>query len=333
MTWFNKLTGFDETTPEEVRNNLILDGETITSRTNGKSYHCGQLEIVSLGELRQANSGLLSNKGRIRIQEVVGDVQALHKNPSNKNALFQAASQFNLLEMTSPTVTPERGIGIYQFDRTQGPACAIACGAGTIYRNYFVPLNDGIGQTASNQVDCLDDVADYFNNEELHLWRMRNGYMLASEEGLLHINRLLGRLSSTEREELKAQLKIGVQWNTEVTLNGEGQLVSQAYCSALPVAYTSIDPIYWEGFACLILEALYEATFHAAVLNARNTGSNKVFLTLVGGGAFGNELSWIIDSISTALEKFRSTALDVRIVSYGHSNSRVRTLADRWQTD
>jgi hypothetical protein len=36
--------------------------------------------------------------------------------------------------MVSPRVTPEDGVGIYDLDRTQGPACAVAAGAGTIYR-------------------------------------------------------------------------------------------------------------------------------------------------------------------------------------------------------
>jgi transposase len=48
--------------------------------------------------------------------------------------------QFNLLEMTSPSVSPEHGVTRYQDDHTQGPACAIAAGAATIYRNYFAPV-------------------------------------------------------------------------------------------------------------------------------------------------------------------------------------------------
>ena len=35
------------------------------------------------------------------------------------------ASQFNLLEMTVPGIIPEKGVGIYEFDKTQGSACAI----------------------------------------------------------------------------------------------------------------------------------------------------------------------------------------------------------------
>ena len=34
---------------------------------------------------------------------------------------------------------PEDGVTIYSADPTQGPACALACAAGSVYRNYFCP--------------------------------------------------------------------------------------------------------------------------------------------------------------------------------------------------
>ena len=37
-------------------------------------------------------------------------MRALHADPANAQALFQVASQFNTLEMTGPSVTPEDGI-------------------------------------------------------------------------------------------------------------------------------------------------------------------------------------------------------------------------------
>lgn len=85
--------------------------------------------------------------------EVVADTQALHLDKANAGAIFQVASQFNLLEMIGPNATPRDGVGIYEYDQTQGPVCAIACGAGTIYRNYFARLNDSVGQTNGEQVD------------------------------------------------------------------------------------------------------------------------------------------------------------------------------------
>lgn len=84
--------------------------------------------------------------GRLEVGVVTG--RQMHHSPENAGALFQVASQFNLLEMTSPTVTPEHGITRYRYDHTQGPACAIAAGAATIYRNYFAPVSGSHGQTA-----------------------------------------------------------------------------------------------------------------------------------------------------------------------------------------
>ena len=42
-----------------------------------------------------------------------GDVKKHLTDPTNQNSLFQVASQFNLLEMDSPAMTPERGVDIY----------------------------------------------------------------------------------------------------------------------------------------------------------------------------------------------------------------------------
>jgi hypothetical protein len=61
----------------------------------------------------------------------------------------------------------------------------------------------------------------------------------------------------------------------------------------------------------------YEATLWAAVINARHSGSNVLFLTRLGGGAFGNETEWIHGAMRRALTKVVDVKLDVRVVSYG----------------
>ena len=326
--WFKQLTGFDEVSPEYVRERLLIDGTKLTSKVNGRSYRFGTLEIPTLEELRETAPPPEAFSDKILVSEVIANVRQIHRNTANKNALIQAASQFNLLEMTGPHITPEQGVDGYEHDFTQGPACAIACGAGTIYRNYFVPVKGKPGQTADNQIDCLELIGKTLNNEELHLWKMSNGYALVNQEGLLKVNSILAKATDEYIEDLKSRLKIGLQWQTEVTLADSQQLVSQAYCSALPVAYMNIEPFYWERFGRLVLEATYEATLYAALINLEKTGCNKVFLTLVGGGAFGNETSWIIDSIARAISKFGKTPLDVKIVSFERSNPRVRQFID-----
>jgi hypothetical protein len=195
-SWFEKLTGFVEQSPEQVRNLITLQGETMHSVTNGKSFRCGILEIPTLGELRTKAKTVGSERpGDLRVTEVVANVQQLHLDPKNANAMFQVASQFNLLEMTAPEVTPESGITQYEYDLTQGPACAIAAGAGTIYRNYFVEVDGQPGQTKHRQLDCLADMGRALDGSESPFWTMRNGYALPSENGLRLIAQRLGIMS------------------------------------------------------------------------------------------------------------------------------------------
>jgi hypothetical protein len=329
MTWFETLTGFPEESPKQVRANIAVDGNALKSLVNGKVLICGELETPSLAELRERVHSSGYELGRILVRELVANVQDLHTNVSNAGSLFQVASQFNLLEMVSPNVTPEHGVGIYEQDRTQGPACAIAAGAGTIYRNYFAAVDGHTGQSAGNQIDCLADIGAALGNSQNRLWEMRNGYALASHSGLVEISTQLRASSENELDELRKLLRIGIQWNTQVTLNGCQHTVSQAYCSALPVAYSDHLSNLWGDFARLVLEASYEAAICAAILNSQSSGNNQVFLTLLGGGAFGNEADWIVGGIQRALSLYRDVDLDVAIVSYGSSKQYIQELVNQ----
>jgi hypothetical protein len=321
MDWFERLTGFRETHYEETRSRLFVEDGRLRSRANGRSWGIGTLEVVSFAELRsRAQPALEGMRRRLRVSNVVGDVRQLHADPHLRHALFQVASHFNLLEMTGPEVTPEHGVTRYEGDPTQGPACAIAAGAATIYRNYFVPVEGVAGQTSERQIDCLADVGQALGNDPLRLWDMRNGYAMCTDPGLDAIGARLTSMDEVERDDLRSRLRIGVHSNVEVTGAGDSDahsFVSQAFCSALPVAYGRHDAAAWEPFARLLLEASYEATMWAAVLNAQATGSNTVLLTRVGGGAFGNEPGWIRDAMVRAMRGVADNELDVRLVSYG----------------
>ena len=332
MNWFERLTGFRESEYSDTRSKLRVDGRQLRSLVNGKSYGIGTLELVSLQALRDrvlAGSGM---PGRLKVSLVRGDVRAMHQLPENAGALFQVASQFNLLEMMSPSVTPEQGVTRYESDPTQGPACAVAAGAATIYRNYFANVGSHKGQTKDTQLDGLADLGNALS-EALgqsieSMWRMENGYAMCSLAGLQAI---AGHLESLNQEQVKllgGKLRIGVHSDVEVTYSDgpKRQLVSQAFCSALPVAYSSIPALQWKPFATLVLQAAYEATMLAAVLNAERGASNVVFLTRLGGGAFGNDDEWIQFAIRSALQMVRGNALDVRLVSHGSPTAAMAQL-------
>ncbi len=209
--WFKELTGFTETNGENVRKNLLIDGQTMTSKVNNRSFHFGELQIATLQKLKQQviDKGLFAKfSGKIKVSEVVADVAELHADIANKNALFQVASQFNLLEMVSPHIIPEQGVDCYENDYTQGPTCAIACGAGTIYRNYFVPIQNAqgeiiqIGQSYDKQIDCLQLIGESLDNNNQHFWQMKNGYALLSRDNILQLNEKLNQLFDNQRQAL-----------------------------------------------------------------------------------------------------------------------------------
>ncbi len=161
---------------------------------------------------------------------------------------------------------------------------------------------------------------------------MQNGYMLPSTTGLSRINKQFEQLTPLELDELRGALRIGLHTNTEVTLAGCSHVVTQAFCSAVPVAYTSYAARDWAPFAKLVLEAAYEATICAAILNAQQTSNRSVFLTLLGGGAFGNQSQWIYDAIERAIQLHPRSGLEIYLVSYGRSVRDLALLANRLTT-
>ena len=305
MGWFHDLTGLASDAPDAVRAGIevLADGRL---RTPARVIDPGRVSLPSLADLR----GIARSDAPNRWREVVGDVTALHADPANAGDLFQVASQFNLLEMPEPGVTPDHGIANYETDRTQGPACAMACGAGTIWRNYFLPLDGQVGQSAGRQVDTLADLGAALMPDWAEAMEMRNGYALPRPGGL---DRIAAALHGADSEALKGRLRVGVQKDTEVTLPGAGHRVHQVYASALPVAYGRETATAWEPLARLVLEAAYEATLLAAL----EVGASRVWLTRLGGGAFGNRAEWIDDAIALAAQRVETGGLDVVMVRHG----------------
>ena len=348
----------------------------LTSRRSGESFGVGSFATPSVGELRRGLMGVdaltslhvgaeaaarPSSNGTVSVEHrVTADALALHQ--ANPLATIQAASQFNCLEFPSPDCTPEDGVTMYAYDPTQGPACALACAPATVVRNYFGV--DGSGQTRERQIDNLASLAAALRphpheheyeplgggaggREGLHTyWDVRNGYTFSSAERLRALNAELERRHAS-RDELVQLVRVGVHSHVETVFAnrsfsplppGERSRVTQVFASALSVAYSGVLPhTLWEPLARIALEGAYEATLLAAAgERVRGVGSGVCFLTLLGGGVFGNELEWILESMSRALARTRATlaavnalhrgprvALDVVVAHHSRLNPRV----------
>ncbi|KDO32584.1 hypothetical protein SPRG_03058 [Saprolegnia parasitica CBS 223.65] len=339
MEWFKTLFGFREKglAYDEVQAKFEIVNETqLCSLTNGKTYDIGTFECLSLATLRD-HAMCVGRLGHVRLTHAASkDVFLLHCDPRNRHATFQAASQFNCLEFAHPRARPEDGVTIYAHDMTQGPACAIAAGPGTVFRNYFAsPDADQQGQRAASQINNLEDVEDMLDNERHQYFRVVNGYTDATNASLQRLNDVL---ETANTDDLENALKVGVHWNVEVPFqaryrpsspSSDKQLVTQVYCSAISCGYSYASATAWAPFASLVLRASYEATLWAAIINASITGSTQVFLTVLGGGVFGNKTAWILDAIAVAVAKCHAFDLDVVIVHYMKVDKALVTALDK----
>jgi hypothetical protein len=315
--WFSELFGFHEGSDAlerqaNVQANLTFDDTTNTvySHANGRTFTVGKLETPSVLELRNAANALNGYPLKGTCDVIKADVSELHRNTLNCGATFQAASQFNLLEMVAPYhTTPSDGITNYANDHTQGPVCAIECAAGTVYRNYYA-------QGDSNQIDCLKNV-----DEKLHdskLWNMSNGYCMLTDWGVVYMD---WNQRTLKDEDIFDNLQVGIQYDTEVVYSQSKHRVTQVYCSAIPVAYMK-NARGSHGvrlFANQVLKKSYEATVYAAVLNAEITGNRDLFLTFVGGGAFGNNDDDIISVVMATVSLAKSYGINPIVVCYDNS--------------
>ena len=293
--WYRNLFGFTESTLEGTRREFTIEeapGDTLLlrSKKNNKAYNVGNFSTPSLGELQARAGSLARGRGLIRVTTAVNDVSVYHGLPENKHATFQVASQFNCLEFPSPRVTPEEGVTGYIGDRTQGPACSIACGPATVFRNNFVNMDDasthlgsGGGQSRNRQINNLLDVSTALGNEpEGRFFEVRNGYVFANGTGgLTALNEVLQQAAATageggattvaavsEEDRLLSLLRVGVHRDVQVTSSrwgavaqeDEGHTVTQVFGSALSVAYDSFPTALWEPMARLVLRASCKVT-------------------------------------------------------------------------
>ena len=215
--------------------------------------------------------------------------------------------------MTGPSITPDKGITGYEWDHTQGPACALSCPAATLYRNYFLGHDPSLKETY--QVNLLEGVDNLLKNEENKYWYIQNGYCKA------HVN--FGKLRPFLEEnkqihaEIVENLKIGIHWETEVS--DRKHRVCQVFCSALPISYNRQRDEEWEIFAKLVLEGYYKGCLLVGAISAleKNKMKVKVYLTMLGGGAFGNPEWWIKEAIEKSLGVVDRNLVEVVLVKFG----------------
>lgn len=305
IAWFEDLTGVRETTYAKTRAAFTPNSHKTVILTPAGPLPIGDFQMPCLKALVQSlplPSGLPNT-----IRVIKGDAFDLHHDPDNAGAVFQVASQFNCLEHIAPGRGLEAGLSGYARDRTQGPACALACPADLLFRHFFV-------QTPKQQLDGAAGIfKELQDTQTTPPWKMVNGYLVPVKGGTISAVGTVSHLSETQLRRLMGHLRVGVTWGAWVSR--AEQRVTQVYCSAVPLSYFRArypEPYY--PLASMFLKGAYTATLAIAARQKARGGSGKVFLTRVGGGAFWNPPALIDAAMAHAMTRLEGRGLEVYLV-------------------
>ncbi|KAH0790516.1 hypothetical protein GPJ56_005595 [Histomonas meleagridis] len=325
--WFERMFGFKENL-QSVNENFEVHEEGgfvfLRSKVNLAKYCAGHFEIRKLSSFQR-----LTPRGGGKLHLIRGngtksnplnlvDVIAAEANPDNHGATFQVASNFNCLDhVPQGNHRPPQGTCSEYYTRlVQGPPADVACGPALLYRQYFLPLPNGtIGQVdINNDLNLLSETP------------------IPVHDGYTYIPESLAKdpqFIQFDWENLD-HYPIGLHTEVDVTMDRAPhgmfklvpppQRVHQVFCSAVAFNnYGSKDPFVYR-IASYILRAEYRATILAAWENSLNfpgrPGSNKCFLTLIGGGVFLTPMQIVTDAINECKDIIVASGLDVYIVCF-----------------
>uniref|UniRef100_A0A6B2L742 Uncharacterized protein n=1 Tax=Arcella intermedia TaxID=1963864 RepID=A0A6B2L742_9EUKA len=336
--FFEEIWGFKESI-KSVKEYLQIDTSSdknhIISLINARTVQPGNFETRKINSFNEQDLvAKIKKKGTLSI--VIGngphttqydrvDIGALQAHPANRGATFQVASNFNCLEFVDERDSASVGITKYVFDQTQGPAACISAAPGVLYRNYFVPHYVD-GKLYKGQ---LEQQINLLNNFFIPV---TNGYINFNGNELTEI------YEPTWDDHFftdYGDVKVGVQTNVEVTsgtkrdgliymVEQSGQIINQVFTASINLGgtramFASRPKI--QKLAQMLLKAAYRGTILVAMENALKAppelvGRNKLFLTLIGGGAFGNDLEWIVGALYEQLELIKRSGLEITLVIY-----------------
>lgn len=262
-------------------------------------YSAGRFRTLSVSELRRMASAR-PERGPSRFSILLGadpltDIGALQAFDDG-GSLFQAASQFNCLEAPGPRVT---AVANYLYDPTQGPRASIGAWPATLLRHYRAP--DGQGghfvQTDQAQLNLLAAAC------APGVGQVQSGYLSAATVAK-------PRAFAQRLEAHFEQLQVGLHEDAEVVFGANwdgwvptpGPHIAQVFTSTLAAGGYG-EPVrpggVWEDIARSCLRAAYLGT----LLAARAVGRERVVLTLIGGGVFGNPHSLILEQVLWAVDQ------------------------------
>jgi len=264
---------------------------------------CNSTLLHGTGPVICFNNKVINNNNpvNVRVEEFIDIADLQGQLKTADKAMVQVASNFNCLETPNRYITPDNGalIECLYRDCTQGPAATCGPLAASLYRCHFV--FEGKGQNHKTQINLLSDVYKYFSvpiNGKITL----NG----SERIIPKIEQVYDKIR------IGLHADCAVLYSRNRTFDPPYNLIDQVFSSSLNINdYGKHSTNFNQKHMCrTLLRSAYEGIYLSAILRKRK----QLYLTLIGGGSFNNDIDIIVQEIKRAHNKYAQYSLLEKVV-------------------
>jgi hypothetical protein len=323
--WFSYITGLSEPEFRKMDKSQIFKKNEqgyldLYHHTTGKPTMCGQLSILRVEDLISTLPDTITPEKSVPIEIItredndaesirfvdVAYYQSVYGSTGTSDTVFQVASNFNGIEAINDDIYPDvqSFVEQYIYDRTQGPVASISAGGAAIARvhaAFFDTSEKDWMQTKEHQINIIEELHEYLPTH--------NGYIRFSgnEKELPQ--------SDKEKDELFRKMHVCYHENVQVTsghrtaqsieILKKPKYIDQVFCAAINIhqgesgRFNKTLP-HINDSCQFILNSAYNSTYLVTVAKKKK----HLYLTLIGGGAFGNSRKWIFDAILNAHLKY-----------------------------
>lgn len=255
-----------------------------------KTYEAGWLVSPTIEEILLDVKRKKLKKGIPKIEIVQDQDVAEAILNAKEGEIFQGASQFNALEMISPSHNREDGIYIYQKDKTQGAISALMTVPSLFVRNYVLPEFNALS--------------------ELKI-ELQNGYLIWGENSKEYLN----LLKDWKKIKILGMVYAQVTGVKNGQVHSQNKYIHQIFSSSIP--YNCYGNKDGKKIIRKVLEAEYLGALGLALLMAYYDKLHPVIhFTLVGNGVFQNDLNDVITAMKKAISKFKKYDFTLFIHAY-----------------
>jgi hypothetical protein len=237
------------------------------------------------------------------------DIRFLQSQSENVDAVFQLASNFNDLE--GGVGDPTHLVESMMYRPAQGEEACLATLGAAILRKYWIneikPINilQDLPHVEVNAVGRIIKITQKLTEADIP--KIAVGLQQDVPVSSGYFRGFSGRYPGYENiEDSSVKDRVTFLYKSGAVVSGRDPLnifnsvvapqnINQVFTAALDVNMKNKGAINDPQSAQILLKAAYQGTLLAAAVS----GKKKLFLTLVGAGAFKNELEWINNALES----------------------------------